>query len=112
MRRKRRHASRRGRGTNGTIVRIDHGPSNGEARRIVLSSRQLGSGELVSPMELPDQQTKRYGYHETISGLYEKVIVRRKTFQEVDALGGAPPNASIRFDLERQCRRDAMGLFE
>ena len=37
------------------IVRIDHGPSAGEARRMVLSNRQLGSGELGDPTELPDQ---------------------------------------------------------
>ena len=109
MRHTQRHASRRGRGNNGTIVRIDHGPSNGDARRIVLSSRQRGGGELVNPTELADQRTKRHGHHETINGLYEKVIGRRKTFQEVDAFGGALPNASIRFDLEPEGGRDAMG---
>ena len=41
-----------------------------------MSSRQLGSGELVNSTELPDQRTKRYGPHETINGLYEKVIER------------------------------------
>ena len=80
MRQTRRHTSRSRQGNNGTIVRIYHGPSDGDARRIVLSSRQLGSGELVNPAEVPDQRTKRYGHHETINGLYEKVIERRETF--------------------------------
>ena len=112
MRGARCHAGRRGRGDNGAIFRIDHGPSDGDDGRIFLSSRQLGSGELANPTELSDQRTKRHGHHETINGLYEKVIERRKTFQEVDAFGGALPNASIRFDLERQSGRDAKGPLE
>ena len=112
MRHARCHASRRSRGNNGAIVRVDHGPSDGDARRIVLSSRQVGSGELVNPTELPGQRTERHGYHETIKGLYEKVIKRRKTFKEVNAFGGALRNESIRFDLERQRGRNAMGPLE
>ena len=76
MRHTRCHAGRCGRWDNGAIVRIDQDPSDGDARRIVFSSLQLGSGELVDPTELPDQRTKRHGHHETINGLYENVNKR------------------------------------
>ena len=105
-------AVRHGRANNGAIVCINHGLCEGDAQRIVLSSRHLGCGEFVDPMELPDQQTKRHGHHETINGLYEKVIERRKMIQEFNTLDGALPNAINRFDLDRECRRNAMGPLE